>query len=508
MEKECVICCLAKNEKDYIKEWIDYHLELGFDKIIIGDNNDIDGETYEEMLYDYIKENKVIIANLRGKKGYQIEFYNFIKKNYDYEWCAFIDIDEFLTFTPEFDKIFNHNIKKFLETNENIKNYHVNWVMYGDNSLIYKTSSSVLERFVEPCKKQTRKYIKTIAHKSVDKDFAGCPHHIHDYIAHSPNGEVCSNSSISSKMETSVLYIRHFYTKSLEEWLYNKMSKGSDVRNGRSDYYTIDMYKFYNDWNGEKEELYQQFLEDTTKTLVTVIIPCYNYSSYIKDAINSVKQQTLKGFECIIVNDGSTDNSDEIIKKEINDDSRFIYIYNSVNKGCSKCLNQALAIAKGKYIVRLDADDMLVSDYLQRGVYYLSQNKEAILYYTSCVCFGDGGVYTLHYQYLDYLHNLDENQIPCYAMFNRRDVMKIYGFKENIKGYEDWDLWTRLLYDNNKKVIYDKTFGYLYRRHENSKLLKDNEKARENIKEIVDANKMIYEEMLLNNENFSNSKSI
>lgn len=83
------ICCIAKNEDDYIEEWIDYHIKIGFDKIVIFDNNE--GFQLHEILKKYVKSNKIEIIDFKKKynKAQFVAYNNFIK-NYDFEYCAFI----------------------------------------------------------------------------------------------------------------------------------------------------------------------------------------------------------------------------------------------------------------------------------------------------------------------------------------------------------------------------------------------------------------------------------
>ena len=96
---------------------------------------------------------------------------------------------------------------------------------------------------------------------------------------------------------------------------------------------------------------------DKNKILITVYITNHNYGRYIKKAIDSVLNQTFKELELIIVDDGSTDNSKEIINR-YKDNKKITSIFQK-NKGLNVSNNIALRIAKGKYIMRLDADDWL-----------------------------------------------------------------------------------------------------------------------------------------------------
>jgi len=105
--------------------------------------------------------------------------------------------------------------------------------------------------------------------------------------------------------------------------------------------------------------------------LVSIIIPCYNASSYIKETINSVLTQTFQNFEILVINDGSTDDSSHIIKS-IKDDR--IHLIEQENQGVSFSRNKGIAMAKGEYVVFLDADDLLHQSFLEKRVFSLSKS--------------------------------------------------------------------------------------------------------------------------------------
>ncbi len=92
--------------------------------------------------------------------------------------------------------------------------------------------------------------------------------------------------------------------------------------------------------------------------LISVIVPCYNYAHYLSATLNSILEQTISDWECIIIDDGSTDNTKEIAQQFCSRDSRFIYNYQN-NQGLSSARNNGIDLAKGTYIQLLDADDMI-----------------------------------------------------------------------------------------------------------------------------------------------------
>ncbi len=98
---------------------------------------------------------------------------------------------------------------------------------------------------------------------------------------------------------------------------------------------------------------------------VSVIIPVYNAQEGIKQCMDSLLNQSFTDFEIILLNDGSTDNSLEVIKKYAADND-FIRVIDKENEGVAKTRNKGIQLANGKYIVFIDNDDFVDSDYLER----------------------------------------------------------------------------------------------------------------------------------------------
>jgi glycosyltransferase involved in cell wall biosynthesis len=109
---------------------------------------------------------------------------------------------------------------------------------------------------------------------------------------------------------------------------------------------------------------------------LSVVMSVYNTELYLKEAIRSILNQTYKKFEFIIVNDGSTDNSLEIIKSF--NDNRII-VFNQENQGLSKALNRGISISNGKYIARMDADDISLPNRFELQLDFLNTHKEYVL---------------------------------------------------------------------------------------------------------------------------------
>lgn len=113
-----------------------------------------------------------------------------------------------------------------------------------------------------------------------------------------------------------------------------------------------------------------------TQPIVSVVMPVYNGEPYLKKAVESILKQTFNDFEFIIIDDGSTDNSWEILKAYAAQDSRVVLSRNPENIKLIKTLNKGLSLARGEHIARMDADDISLPERLARQVAYLQRHPE------------------------------------------------------------------------------------------------------------------------------------
>lgn len=226
--------------------------------------------------------------------------------------------------------------------------------------------------------------------------------------------------------------------------------------------------------------------------LVSIIIPCYNDAKYVAETIASVKSQTYQNWECIIVNDGSTDNGEDVILPLL--DGRFRYIKQE-NAGCAAARNNAIRHSHGKYILPLDSDDMISDAYLERAVASLEADPSASLFFGQEWRFGSGfNGFNDKIGYFGYERLLANNSIYNAAMYRRKDYDRIGGYNEDMKAYEDWEMWIRLLYHNDN-VIFDKDFVTLYYRQGIGTLRQFGELNRRTLRaKIRESNRQIYEE--------------
>ncbi len=109
--------------------------------------------------------------------------------------------------------------------------------------------------------------------------------------------------------------------------------------------------------------------------LVSIIMPSYNTGKYISTTIESVMQQTYSHWELIIVDDCSIDNTDEVVKKYLEKDTRIYYLKNETNSGAAVSRNRALREAKGKWIAFLDSDDLWMPEKLEKQIKFMENNN-------------------------------------------------------------------------------------------------------------------------------------
>lgn len=183
--------------------------------------------------------------------------------------------------------------------------------------------------------------------------------------------------------------------------------------------------------------------------LISVIVPCYNHGAYLAECLQSVMDQQYRNWECIVVDNGSTDNSADVAKSFCEKDQRFRYFF-IPNKGVSYARNYGIAQSKGKYILPLDSDDKVGTEYVQKGIVLME--KDATLKVTYCNAKLFGAVerdYILPEFSLKEL--LIENQIFCSAIYRRADFDRTKGYNEAmVEGFEDWDFWIDFLKDGGK----------------------------------------------------------
>lgn len=202
--------------------------------------------------------------------------------------------------------------------------------------------------------------------------------------------------------------------------------------------------------------------------VISVIVPCYNQAIYLSETLQSVLEQEFQDWECIIVNDGSSDNTEDIARQWEEKDSRFKYLYKN-NGGLSDARNYGIKYALGSYILPLDSDDKIGKLYISEAIKVFSSIPNVKLVYSNLILFGAENQQLVTPDYL-YENMLTENRIFCSGIYRKEDYLKTNGYNSNMKeGLEDWDFWLSLLSPNDV-VIKLPDFHFLYRIKEVSML--------------------------------------
>ena len=198
-----------------------------------------------------------------------------------------------------------------------------------------------------------------------------------------------------------------------------------------------DVYK----WAAERE------IEDKNP-LVSIIIPCYNYSKYVLDAIRSVKAQTYENIECIIVDDGSVDDSPVAIYGAIQGDDRFKMIQQR-NAGVATARNHGATVSKGRFLMFLDADDFLYPDTVTMFASQLVRDRTLGLVYGGITIVNEDGAkltgvseWPGEFVLADQM--AQKNQVPSCNLMRREAFFRAGGFRSHFKTGEDAELWTRI----------------------------------------------------------------
>ncbi|WP_439475326.1 glycosyltransferase family 2 protein [Algoriphagus formosus] len=199
---------------------------------------------------------------------------------------------------------------------------------------------------------------------------------------------------------------------------------------------------------------------------VSVIIPCFNNSRHLEETLQSVADQNLQGFECLVVDDGSEDGSWDIALKFVQSNQLFQAHRrsDSLPKGANSCRNFGAEKAKGKYLVFLDADDLLEKDALSYRLKKISQEADLGIFLTANFSVNIHQV--IPFSNLikkdkgtqDYLNLFLDYRIPWHTssgFWKKAFFQKIGGFDLDLQRYQDVDIHIRALSDSELKLWVD-----------------------------------------------------
>jgi glycosyltransferase involved in cell wall biosynthesis len=203
----------------------------------------------------------------------------------------------------------------------------------------------------------------------------------------------------------------------------------------------------------------------------SIIVTTHNYAAYLEQCLDSLIAQTLQPLEIIVINDSSSDNTDQVVEKYTSNDG--VYYYKVDFRSAQKSRNFGLSKALGEYILNMDADNYLDSHFLEKTQRILDENDDIALAYTDHKVFGDDNLIAQTAQGKDWLskefdyNSLKKmNYIDTTSLVRKRDFE---GFDENVRRFQDWDAWLTFLKDKKAKRVPEQL---LYKRlHEQSKTM-------------------------------------
>lgn len=186
---------------------------------------------------------------------------------------------------------------------------------------------------------------------------------------------------------------------------------------------------------------------DEQKNLITVLMPVFNSELFVKDAIESILNQSHQNFEFLIINDGSTDQSHAIISSFF--DSRIKYVNNEVNKGIVNTLNKGLKLSKGKYIARMDADDIAMPDRLSKQLAFLTANPTYKLCGSRAIAIDANGKEINNLNRPQHsakikVFNLFRNAFIHPTIMADAETIKKFAYSEDFKYAEDYFLFSQI----------------------------------------------------------------
>ena len=227
----------------------------------------------------------------------------------------------------------------------------------------------------------------------------------------------------------------------------------------------------------------------STNPLVTVLMTVYNGAEYLKTSINSIITQTFTDFELLIVNDYSTDNSVKII--ESFNDKRIVIHNNERNLGQTKSLNIGLKLARGKYVARMDADDMAFTFWLEKLVNLIKVYPEYAAVGSMAVVIDSTGKIKkmrrvpVSFQEIIFRIFFDSPMNHVSVLLNKDLILRNGGYDEEFKVTQDYELWSSLI-RNNYSIKNIPEILVSYRVHSNSKgFMEASKRALEEMSETI-----------------------
>lgn len=366
------ICAILKNEHQYLDEWINHHLNVGFNEIYLYE--DFGSKSHAIITDKYSNVHLISLSTIFDEIKYlhdnkQTALYIYFYQNYKnvFDYTAFIDIDEFIMFED------GYGLQSLLNEYQNYNGIYLFWKMYNANGIIDNPKSNLVSTYTNITDDYSHDKgwkFKSIVNMNKDSYFKSC-HEIY-------GGVTTDGIQSSYDITFGKAWINHYFTKSWEEWCYRFIGKENTGLNKRN----LEEFFIYNkDMLSIKNDLYSKYrkykkdyysineikkYENIGNHMISIVTTCYNLEDYIENCLVSLINQSYENLELIVVNDCSTDNSLDIIKKIADKDSRIKIINNEVNLGAGKSRKIGIESAQGDYIMLVDGDDWISENFIKR----------------------------------------------------------------------------------------------------------------------------------------------
>ena len=524
-----VLCCIVKKENNYIREWVEWYRNLGIDRIIICDNNDIDGEHLEEVIPDYIEWGYVIVENYRGKhsggrykrfdgnESIQVTAYNECYKKYksNFEWFCFFDADEFLTIE---DGV--RDIHEFL-SQEKFKNFNlirICWKYYDDNGMITIKNGnySLVNRFSLYNKSgdsfensQTKAFIKSGLDITFDSPhlFNRLPENT--IIACNSVGEVVpAGESFYTRNRVPFhksAYLKHYRYKTISEYI-EKCKKGwaDDCENYGKNILTPKLFFRNNEKTQEKED----YIKSIIGNIAICTVTDDGYFKYTYSLLKSLieKSYFYGDFICYTFNLQEQYENDlkklykNVVIKRINidffGDNTHYFNINPSNKRFDATILKFLLFKENKYdkILFLDSDIVVNKDcfslFFNNGVYMrldLAGDEyfnTGVMYFGGKEYFGDNMYDKLltiakdnYKKKMDVFYGIKIKNHIC-GMFPDQDYINI-AFKDQINKLNDIYNYYNIVPFTEEEVSFNKDAVFIHYIRKYDNLVKDGKKDSE-----------------------------
>lgn len=181
---------------------------------------------------------------------------------------------------------------------------------------------------------------------------------------------------------------------------------------------------------------------------VSVIMPAYQAERTIEEAIHSVQEQTFENWELIVVDDGSSDKTCELVRGILEEEPRIRLYANETNRGVAFSRNRGISVAGGVWIAFLDSDDCWISNKLEKQLEFAEEMKAQICYTASGFMDSDGRRYRYvmpAVQELSYRELLKRNLMSCSSVMVKRELIAGFPFTERPQTHEDYSAWLQIV---------------------------------------------------------------